>query len=405
MPDRQHALTVVAPVRSERHSEIVRSLEALERDLIGAFERAESLHFARFVVLPGADGGSSLLAFESNHDGDRAAHVAELARVLAPFEDATFGAWKGYRAGELASFVEEHALPPAAFYLGHPGLSVRQIKNDAAVRETLEAHLDALVHAGIDGRSAKAIRAELLEKLGQTGLFVGPKDRGLPEQPSGKVKMVGVGALAALLAVFFLPAAVVVEAGEAKTEPPRELVREDDPRLDAIIAHEDSVSQNGLTHHVAIRPGWLRKTTLRLVLWVIEQARRTIAYEGQLGGISSIHFARWVFLDDGTLLFFSNYDGSWEAYLGDFVDKAHHYLSAVWANTKWFPRTRALIWEGAAREAEFKQWTRTFQVKNQVWYSAYKDLTVTNILDNARIREGAAGEMSEDEALAWLSLL
>src|SRR5690606_32285748 len=123
-----------------------------------------------------------------------------------------------------------------------------------------------------------------------------------------------------------------------------------------------------------------RKTTMRLVLWFLEHARKKVAYEGRLGGISSIHFARWVFLDDDTVLFFSNYDGSWEAYLGDFVDKAHHYLSAVWSNTRWFPPTRALVFGGAAQEATFKQWTRTFQVENQIWYSAYPHLTVADVL-------------------------
>ena len=198
---------------------------------------------------------------------------------------------------------------------------------------------------------------------------------------------------------------LVVESREARSEPPPKLVTEGDPRLDPIIAHEDSVSQNGLTHFVPLRPGAFRRATMRLVLWFLERARRNVAYEGRLGGISSIHFARWVLLEDDTVLFFSNYDGSWEAYLGDFVDKAHHYLSAVWSNTRWFPRTHALVFEGAAREAAFKQWTRTFQVQNQIWYSAYPHLTVSDVLTNARIRERATGTMDERDAQAWLALI
>jgi hypothetical protein len=113
-----------------------------------------------------------------------------------------------------------------------------------------------------------------------------------------------------------------------------------------------------------------------------------------------------VLLDDGTLVFFSNYDGSWESYLGDFVDKAHVFLTAIWTNTKWFPKTHALILGGASAEATFKQWTRTFQVRNPIWYSAYGHLTVTNVLDNAKIREFAGGALaSDDEARAWLALL
>jgi len=404
--DRQHALTVVAPIRKDREGTIASSLKQLEDAVIGALQGVKSLHFARFVVLSGRDGAGSLLAFESNYDGELAPHLAELASAMAPFEDATFGSWADYRVGELAAFVASHAQQAAAFYLGHPGLSVEQIKNDEALRDKLEGLLDGAVRdKHLDGRSAVAIRGDLLQALKSSDLVVGPVDRGLPQQPQATITLVGVGLATAVLAVGVLPAAVAVEAHEAEHEPARELVGEDDPRLDAIIAHEDSVMQNGLTHHVPLRPGWVRKNILKTVLWFVEQVRRTIAYQGALADISSIHFARWVLLEDDTLLFFSNYDGSWESYLGDFVDKAHIYLTAVWSNTKWFPKTRGLIFDGAAHEASFKQWARTFQVTNQIWYSAYPQLTVTNILNNAKIREGAGGTMSEEQARAWLALL
>ena len=73
------------------------------------------------------------------------------------------------------------------------------------------------------------------------------------------------------------------------------------------------------------------------------------ALTGKLGGIRTIHFARWVALPDGRLLFFSNYDGSWEAYLGEFVDKASMGLTMIWSNTIWYPQTRLLILEGAKK--------------------------------------------------------
>ena len=33
------------------------------------------------------------------------------------------------------------------------------------------------------------------------------------------------------------------------------------------------------------------------------------------------------------LLFLSNYGGSWESYLEDFITKAHTGLTGVWSNT------------------------------------------------------------------------
>lgn len=406
MADRQQALTVVAPVRAAVRAGLASRLDAAESDVQDALVAVTSLHFARFVLLDGANGPASRLAFESNHDGELAPHLDELASALAPFEELLFGSWEGYRAGDLAGFVAKNALPASTFYLGHPGLSVTQIRSDRDLRLELERLLDEEVDArDLIGESAVAVRERLLGRLGTTAFAIGPVDRGLPPQPISTIQFYGVVLVVALLALALVPIALLVEWKERRTEAPRELVAEDDPRLDPINRREDAVTQNGLTHHVALRPGRFRKLTFRLVLWFLENARRKIAYEGTLGGISSIHFARWVLLDDDTVLFFSNYDGSWEAYLGDFVDKAHLYLTAVWSNTKWFPATNALVFGGAAKENAFKRWTRTFQVENRIWYSAYKSLTVFDVLRNALVREGATGDMNEEEARTWLSRL
>ena len=61
---------------------------------------------------------------------------------------------------------------------------------------------------------------------------------------------------------------------------------------------------------------------------------------------------------------------------------------------------------GASAEATFKQWTRTFQVRNPIWYSAYPDLSVSNVLQNATIRELAGAPLAKDrDAEALLALL
>jgi hypothetical protein len=87
------------------------------------------------------------------------------------------------------------------------------------------------------------------------------------------------------------------------------------------------------------------------------------------------------------LMFFSNFDGSWERYLGDFVDQAHNGLTAVWSNTIGFPPTKGLVNEGASNVDVFKAWTRQYQIRTQVWYSAYPTSTVTNIRNAIALRE------------------
>jgi hypothetical protein len=254
-----------------------------------------------------------------------------------------------------------------------------------------------------------AIASALKGELARRGLPVGLVDRGLPREPYAKLSFYAVAAGYGIVGVFVAAIAGLrydpADQRAAEKDPPT-LKSDHDPGVDAIIDAEDASPQNGLTHVVPLKPGSFRHFALTFVLSLVEQASRRLEVNGNLGGIATIHFARWVLLDDGTLVFFSNYDGSWESYLGDFVDKAHLFLTGIWSNTKWFPKTRFLAFGGASAEAEFKQWTRTFQVRNPIWYSAYPDLTVSNVMQNARLRELAGGALETDrDARAFLALL
>ncbi|MDQ4086776.1 MAG: hypothetical protein M3177_01985, partial [Pseudomonadota bacterium] len=105
------------------------------------------------------------------------------------------------------------------------------------------------------------------------------------------------------------------------------------------------------------------------------------------------------------LIFFSNYGGSWESYLVDFITKAHSGLTAVWSNTEGFPRASNLFLEGATDGEPFKRWARRQQRPTAFWYSAYPSLTTDRIRSNAAIRQGLAAASTEDEAKAWLANL
>ena len=164
--------------------------------------------------------------------------------------------------------------------------------------------------------------------------------------------------------------------------------------------------QNQLTHLVEIKPGWFRLLTLKAVLAAINLLARFTYNQGTLGTITTIHFARWVFIDNNRrLLFFSNYDGSWESYLGDFIDKANLGLTGIWSNTVDFPRTRFLVLDGATDEEPFKAWTRNHQIPTQVWYSAHPYETVRNILDNVQLRNGLERNLNDAALRDWLRLL
>lgn len=176
-------------------------------------------------------------------------------------------------------------------------------------------------------------------------------------------------------------------------------------RYEEIVARENVLRQNHLTGLSVMKAGWFRRFTLKLVFKVIAAAATYKFRPGFLGDINTIHFARWV-LPPGTdrLVFFSNYDGSWESYLEDFITKAHEGLTGVWSNTVGFPKTKALFWKGAEDGDRFKRWARMQQAPTLFWYSAYPEIDTRRIRINSAIRQGLSRAESESEAQEWLDL-
>ncbi len=100
--------------------------------------------------------------------------------------------------------------------------------------------------------------------------------------------------------------------------------------------------------------------------------------------IGTIHFARWVIIDSDTrLLFDSNFDGTWDQYLDDFVD--HEPLRAgldrIWGCCKGYPE------KGAIDRQVFKEWVRSHQTKAELFYSAYPKNTHKDVLKAIAVRD------------------
>jgi len=170
-----------------------------------------------------------------------------------------------------------------------------------------------------------------------------------------------------------------------------------------VLQREDRATQNHLYIRSKMKPGLLRRLALKAIFFGIRSAATFYFPPGYLSDIGSIHFARWILLpgtDD--LIFFSNYSGSWESYLEDFIQRATNGLTGVWSNTEGFPRTANLVEKGAADGARFKRWARRQQFPTAFWYSAYPTLSNERIRKNAQIRAGFATACDEREAARWL---
>ena len=403
----QQALTVVAVVRDGRGP----ALDVLLRDTRKAMQRAlhgvSSLHFARFVVLPPTEaGGAHSLAIETNFDGELEPHLDELwqhvGHLLKPCLSHCRD-WNGSDDAEaFQRFVSVNSERARAYYVAHPGLTVPRIQADARLRLAIHDFLDrrcpdftgkpalALAHA------LKAHVHELMQQGAQFDLV--RVDRGLSSKEGG---FWAVAMLYPVELVLRMLRGLGVELRDwlaARRDPPQLYTPEIRQRLDEIGRHEDRLDQNGLTHLVPIKAGAFRMATLKFALRIAQEMGERGGRTGRLGELDTIHFARWVILDDGRLLFFSNYDGSWEAYLGDFIDRAWAGLTMIWSNTLHFPTTFGLFFLGARDEERFKRWTRAYQFPTQIWYSAYPSLSVAEVIGNAEIREILAQELTESSA-------
>jgi hypothetical protein len=173
-----------------------------------------------------------------------------------------------------------------------------------------------------------------------------------------------------------------------------------------LSALEDHDVTNQFSAMGSLKPGVFRRLILTFILWIVNLTTHLIYTKGRLARVHTIHFARWVYLDNRTRLFFaSNYDGSLDSYMDDFINKVAFGLNAVFSNGVGYPRTDWLVLKGAKNEQLFKNFIRRHELPTEVWYDGRAGLTTFDLERNSRIRQGLeAAAMSDQEAGEWLAL-
>ena len=170
---------------------------------------------------------------------------------------------------------------------------------------------------------------------------------------------------------------------------PENIPRPERGHVERLALQEDQLVTNQFNVFGLVKPGLFRNYTIRFLLWVLDYTARHIYNRGYLTRIRTIHFARWVLLDDNQRVFFaSNYDGSLDSYMDDFINKVGWGLNLVFSNGVGYPRSRWLIKGGAKFEGKYKKTLRRNQLPVETWYKAYPDLTAFEIAQNTRIRKG-----------------
>jgi len=175
--------------------------------------------------------------------------------------------------------------------------------------------------------------------------------------------------------------------------------------LREMARREDWIPQNHMGSIVLVKPGVLRAILIRAGHRGLGLVLRIVARNGYLGSMRTIHFAHWALVNNQSrLMFFSNFDQTWESYLDDFIEKAHGGLTLAWSCGIGFPPTRFLVKDGASHGRQFKEWARHSMTVSRFWYSAYKDLTADQIERNYRIALGLRRPtLTEKEAALWIN--
>jgi hypothetical protein len=383
------------------------------------FARFDRLHVARFVILNDETLGDDLrqygetlvnlpvwLVFLGDCDGPAETMLAEFVAQAGTGLAMIFEHCEGFdRHGDLLAWMQAHSANPAAQYVNWVGRTVRQIREEAALRAALCERLQ-----GGSAESALEIHRRLAASVRQLGpALTPPAPTPLPWLANRIGNLIGVPiALIALLPFFILYAPCFLWELRRRESSDAVIAPQPTPEhVSALSVLEDHDVTNQFSAFGSVKPGWFRLSTLIFIFWVLNFSTRQIYTRGRLARVGTIHFARWVFMDNRRrLLFASNYDGSLDSYMDDFINKVAYGLNLVFSNGIGYPRTKFMLSGGAKEEMTFKYYLRRHQVPTQVWYKAYPGLSTADLARNTQIREGLENQtMTEAEARRWLALI
>jgi hypothetical protein len=415
---KQTILTFITKVNPARVSDLKALLEGMAKDIEGntviPFPKLKLLHFASLVVNEAPDYDPCLV-FENNFDGPLDPYLEELYANASEGLHQIYGCCPDYPVAsapdkaQLLSYLRAHVVHPNAYHIGNVGRSAERTHQENALRDGLEDFLDGVVAQGNIGPPG-SIRQRVQAFVQSQPPFawaanVAPRQTA-SEHFMPRLNLVIAGLIAFVLSPLLIPLAlvwvIILRWAETHEPPPKDLDVND--HVKNLVRREDfpHIVQNQMCHITKVKPGVFRLVTLWGVLWLINLLART-ADKGKLSDIPSIHFAHWALIDQGRrLLFFSNFDGSWENYLDDFIDKASIGLTAIWSNTVDYPKTRFLVLDGSRDGSRFKVWARDKQTYTNVWYSAYKQLTVQTVDNNSSIREDLFTPLDGSATRDWL---
>lgn len=432
----QSSFMVLAPIDRAREAElrdILAGMNAAPGHADPAnnyvpFGKFDDLHVARFVILDDRTVDDIAiygvkppdfplhLAFVGDIDTSPEAFLTQLANECSAGLRSIFSCCVGFDARdskELLRWMKRHSVTPAANYVNWRGRTARRAKEEAALVDSIQRFL-ALNGTTVCAQPARDVHATLreyvLDEIAAGRLTLTPD----PPTPlvwrvENFLHLVGVPLLALLASPVLVPLGALglwrvrqLEKTDAELCHPV-----DQSYSNGLAEIEDHDVTNQFTAMGSLKPGLARRWMAIAVFFAIDYAARHLYTRGGLARVRTIHFARWVFLDDRKrVVFMSNYDGSLESYMDDFINKVGFGLNIAFSAGVGYPTTNWLVLDGCSDERKFKEYLRRHQVPTQVWYKAHPGLTAVDLERNGLIRAGFdATTLTDDAAREWVALL
>ena len=427
-------------------------IEVQKDPMIKACEKVEGIHSLRLVVVPSLheDDSRPKLLINIVHDYIEASQALEVALPIIQDQLSntlgvdTVDSKKACK--QISGLFLSHEIEHRTLFLANINASVAQIRQQERLYGWLQRKLDALVEANerLHEGSARQIHQMLLRA------YRGEAPDELPTEPTGPVPPQGVRAgrldlvrsmfnpvfavlyddifgavkrsnrparalrlaLAGLYilcaGVIALPALVVVRIVEW-FEPDEDMGGPTQEALRRIEDSEDQIAKNTVTLVFPTKPSWVRRLLINEVLRQAEQGCRHLWTNGRLIQIRTIHYARILLTPSRrTMLFISDYDGSLDRYLDDFLGVGKRAVVPISSNVHGCPPTK---WLGTPADIStfrprWRSLIRKHQVPESFWFNAYPDLSTSQVRNHHEVRQGLFDEeLSEEDAAKWLRRL
>ena len=366
---RRQALTAILPVRAGSEGVLEAELRLRKKEWLAGLGRSQALHFAKLALLPNGPGAANLV-LETSFEGSLTEHLHELWESSASTWSDLLRHCEGGTELDRDRFrqlIDRHAVRVAADCSAHDGFSRALIENDARLDQAVQR----LLHHPQTARIRTGMRPlELVAQLQKT----------LSEQPE-----VWLGSVE--------PADSRVDAVAADDRGAGQGVR----RLAVSLAwfglrwldfwgrrarggaSAPAPGDSESSAEVCLQSAWIAVSPPahgRFRRWALSTLMRALAPDSLAQ--ARVHALRWVRLADGRLLVSVTHDGSFSAFRARLPRTSAAYLSVH--------RVR-------------------FEARAQIWYSAYPELAVSDVLRNHRIRELFSRPLDESSARVLAALL